>query len=215
MHHERFGKREGFSDQSSKSLPQREVELLHMVGSSALLSDRPMLRFGNHSHASLEEIGVDLSLSTLFGDRLPELSARDRISVPHGIADDLTDGAAKSNPNPKGVALPGHKAPQFIHFHRTLVFRSQRLLERRKIQGFFFLTTRSPCPGVLRMFCEAPEGSFAPDRPGGFPAFSPPSISPMMDSPGFVFHTLGTGISVSHWGRSRILSILYCRSGGT
>src|SRR5690349_21082673 len=112
MHEKGFREREGFPDQPSQSLPQGEIESLDVVGPSALLPCCLMLLFGDHLQVDGIEVGEDLSSSVLLGVGLPKPSACGLIPIPYGIANHLQGGAAYSQPDPEGVGLPGHKAPQ-------------------------------------------------------------------------------------------------------
>lgn len=95
MHDDRFRKRQRLSYQAGKTLPQRVVEALDVVGLPAAFADRRMLIRRQDNRIGFPQVMKAVGGPIGGGNGVPKALASFETAVANGIGDDLTGTTAQ------------------------------------------------------------------------------------------------------------------------
>lgn len=136
---ELLGKRQGLTHQTGNALAPRVVETLDVMGVAGSLTDRPVLRSGNHLFVDAILIRVTRGVLTIGPWTLgPQARGPLAAAITHVNCDDWAGLGLHGDPDPLLIGFLRHKARHFMRFDLKALYEPMGLpgdgLDRQRIR---------------------------------------------------------------------------------
>lgn len=158
-----FWKRERFSSQSPKSLPQGIIPSFHMISLTWVFANTLMSLLRKDLGVGLPEITKTKASSISFRDFLPEFSTGFFATVAINKSDNLPSSTTECGPCPDFITTLFNVTADFVQFQYVIKVSRIKLLTHFWQLVKFFLTTLSGSDVIRQKYVIHPANSLFPD----------------------------------------------------